>query len=140
MKTGKKLVLFLILAIVNSTPLFAQKEWTPWKEYPNDPNLSYRISFAKADEVENKAGYYVEIKNESASRAWFTFILSPEADDNGTNSQTTLKPGTKSVVGIFWTKAVIGTVPAGKFMNVKFEPVPAEQNPVKLTEAVSLSR
>lgn len=136
----KTIISFLLLSVVFSSAAYAQKEWTPWKEHPTEPSLSYRISFAKADEVENKAGYYVEIRNESANRAWFTFMLSPEADENSVKSLTTLKPGTKSVIGIFWTKAVIGTSPSGQFFNVRFEPVTTEQNPVKLTEAASSSR
>lgn len=140
MSSYKTMISLFLLSVLNFSVLYAQKEWSAWKEHPTEPHLAYRISFAKADEVENKAGYYVEIRNESENRAWFTFMLSPAAEENKVKSLTTLKPGTKAVIGIFWTKAVIGTNPVGQFLNVKFEPIPAEQNQIQVTETVSAAR
>ncbi|MBN8704604.1 MAG: hypothetical protein J0L62_01910 [Bacteroidetes bacterium] len=130
----------LFLLFITSSPVLAQKDWSEWKEDPSNPELLYRISFAKADEVENKAGYFVEIKNESENRAWFTFKLFPEAGEKRGKSLTTLKPSTQSVIGIYWSNAVTGTVPTGIFMNVKFEPLAVEQTLVKVTEESSAAR
>lgn len=130
----------LFLLFITSSPVLAQKDWSEWKEDPSNPELLYRISFAKADEVENKAGYFVEIKNESDNRAWFTFKLFPEAGEKRGKSLTTLKPTSQSVIGIYWTNAVTGTVPTGLFMNVKFEPLAVEQTYLKVAEETSAAR
>lgn len=134
MSPVKFITTFLFLLFMANTSVLAQKEWSEWKEDASNPGLSYRISFAKADDVENKAGYYVEIRNDSDNRAWFTFKLFPDAGEKRGKSLTTLKPASKSVIGIYWTTAVTGTVPTGIFLNVKFEPMPIEQAYLKVAE------
>jgi len=123
MKTGFVSLLFLTLFTISSN---AQSNWSEWKSYPDQEGLQYRMAFHQNDIETNRSGYFVEVRNETLDKVWFQFKLYP-SDEKDKRGQTTLKPNSKSVIGIYWVDAEVK--PEGIFLNVRFE----KQDPVAIT-------
>lgn len=92
-----------ICLLVTTEISFGQIQWSDWKQLTDDSKISYRIAFAKKDEINGLSGYYLEFKNDHSSRIWFNFSLSKSDASKETVSKISLKAGNSSLVGIHYT-------------------------------------
>lgn len=96
-------VILTYALLIFSENLTAQIKWTDWREIEGQPNMSYRIAFAKQDEANRLYGYYVEFKNGNNSRIKFSFELNKNLLDSEKEKSVMLKSNTQSQVGIHYT-------------------------------------
>lgn len=96
-------VIFTYALLIFSENLTAQIKWTDWREIEGQPNISYRIAFAKQDEANRLYGYYLEFRNQNNSRVKFSFGLSNHLPDTEKEKSVLLKPNMQSQVGIHYT-------------------------------------
>lgn len=122
MKTYLIPVIICLTSLISSSPVSGQSKWSGWQVVQGHSQLQYRLSTAKPSEDGKRTGYYVEVKNESGQRVWFTLYLIPSVQSDRHQSQITLKPATRSVVGLFWASSLQEGFPDVQFEQIRYEP------------------
>lgn len=123
MKTTIVPILLCVFTLFGNIPAKGQTRWSAWQTVKGNSTLQYRLAFARTNEEKDKSGYYVEVKNEADQRVWFSLYLSPSAQADRNDGKITLKPGTRSVVGLFWASTLQEGFPDAQFDHIRFEPV-----------------